>query len=173
MFGKRGRSWIALFDPVGPRDEWPELIERFIRLSRAHGGRAAFYQVRPDSLPIYLDAGFSVMKLGEDAVIPLSDFTLKGGAASHLRYALKRGERDGLEFELAAAGAAGPHLNDLADISASGSKRGEARRRGSPSRPSSPTISLASMSPCFANTGELVAFVSVMLREPAARRRSA
>ena len=23
MFGKRGRSWIALFDPVGPREEWP------------------------------------------------------------------------------------------------------------------------------------------------------
>ena len=40
MFGKRGRSWIALFDPVGPRGEWPELIKRFVTLADMHGGRS-------------------------------------------------------------------------------------------------------------------------------------
>ena len=94
MFGKRGRSWIALLDPVGPTHEWPALITRFIEQAHAHGGRAAFYQIRPESLPFYLDAGFSVMKLGEDARIPLRTFSLQGGAASHLRYALRRGERE-------------------------------------------------------------------------------
>jgi phosphatidylglycerol lysyltransferase len=99
MFGKRGRSWIALSDPVGPSDEWPELINRFIKQAHVHGGRAAFYQVRPESLPFYLDAGLSVMKLGEDARVPLKAFSLRGGAAAHLRYALRRAERDGLTFE--------------------------------------------------------------------------
>ena len=117
MFGKRGRSWIALFDPIGPREEWPDLIERFIKMSRAHGGRTAFYQVRPESLPVYLDAGFSVMKLGEDAVVSLAEFSLKGGAASHLRYALKRGGRDGLEFEFLTPDRVLPHMDDLAEIS--------------------------------------------------------
>ncbi len=117
MYGKRGRSWIALFDPIGPREEWPELIRRFIGLSRAYGGRTAFYQIRPETLPLYLDAGFTVMKLGEDAVISLPEFSLKGGAASHLRYALKRGERDGLEFELLPPERVTAHLDDLAEIS--------------------------------------------------------
>jgi phosphatidylglycerol lysyltransferase len=54
MFGKRGRSWIALFDPIGPREEWPDLIARFIKTARACAGRAAFYQIRPESLPVYL-----------------------------------------------------------------------------------------------------------------------
>jgi phosphatidylglycerol lysyltransferase len=117
MYGKRGRSWIALFDPVGPREHWSALIEGFLDLSRRHGGRAAFYQVRPENLPYYLDAGLSVMKLGEDAVVDLPTFELKGGATSHLRYALKRGERDGLRFELLAPGLAEARLDELADIS--------------------------------------------------------
>ena len=67
MFGKRGRSWIALFDPIGPKTECAELIKRFVTLAHAHGGRAAFYQIPPESLPFYLDAGLTVVKLGEDA----------------------------------------------------------------------------------------------------------
>lgn len=26
MYAKRGRSWVALFDPVGLSEEWPELV---------------------------------------------------------------------------------------------------------------------------------------------------
>ena len=94
------------------------LIGRFIGMSRAHGGRAAFYQIRPESLPVYLDAGFSIMKLGEDAVVSLSGIQPEGGSASHLRYALKRGQRDGLEFEFLPPERVLAHMSDLAEISA-------------------------------------------------------
>jgi phosphatidylglycerol lysyltransferase len=100
MYAKRGRSWVALFDPVGPRREWLELVWRFVELADAHGGRAAFYQVRPDSLPVYLDAGLRIMKVGEEACMRLGDFSLQGSARYGLRQALKRGQRDGLEFEI-------------------------------------------------------------------------
>lgn len=118
MYGKRGRSWIALFDPVGPAKEWRELIKRFVALAAGHGGRAAFYQIRPDSLPFYLDAGLSIMKLGEEACVRLATFELKGGASAHLRYALKRGERDGLTFELLRPEQTAPVMDALTDISA-------------------------------------------------------
>ncbi|PXW22463.1 bifunctional lysylphosphatidylglycerol flippase/synthetase MprF [Paraburkholderia caballeronis] len=100
MYAKRGRTWAALHDPVGPRSEWAALIREFVTLAHAHGGRAAFYQVRADALPLYLDAGLTLMKLGEEAHIALPEFDLKGSHRSHLRYALKRGERDGFSFEL-------------------------------------------------------------------------
>jgi phosphatidylglycerol lysyltransferase len=118
MYGKRGRSWIALFDPVGPDVERWELIRRFVKLAHEHGGRAAFYQIRAENLPLYLDAGLSVRKLGEEARISLPSFQLEGGAASHLRYALKRGSRDGLTFEeIAPEGvrAALPMLQTISD----------------------------------------------------------
>ncbi|NKF24662.1 bifunctional lysylphosphatidylglycerol flippase/synthetase MprF [Solimonas marina] len=99
MYGKHGRSWVALFDPVGPLKEWPELIWRFIEMASTHGGRAAFYQIRPQSLPVYLDAGLRALKLGEYAAVPLPDFTLKGSARANLRHGASRGEREGLTFE--------------------------------------------------------------------------
>ncbi len=162
MFGKRGRSWIDLFDPVGPREEWPELIERFITMSRVHGGRTAFYQVRPESLPVYLNSGFSVMKLGEDAVISLPEFSLKGGAVSHLRYALKRGERDGLEFEFLTPERVLPYMDDLAEISAKwlDSRRGD--EKGFSVAAFEPRYVVRQFVGLLREHGNPVAFVSVM-----------
>jgi phosphatidylglycerol lysyltransferase len=100
MYAKRGRSWVALYDPVGPREAWPGLIAELVRLAHAHDGRAAFYQVRADSLPLYLEAGLRLIKLGEEARVDLHDFGLEGSKRTHLRYALKRGAREGLTAEV-------------------------------------------------------------------------
>ena len=100
MFATRGRTWVALGDPVGPQAEWSDLVWRFIELADSHGGKAAFYQIPPSSLPLYLDAGLEVLKLGEMASVFLPSFTLEGSARADLRYAVKRGERDGLRFEM-------------------------------------------------------------------------
>lgn len=117
MYAKYGRTWAALHDPVGPRSEWPELIRTFIELAHSHGGRAAFYQVRADALPLYLDAGLTLMKLGEEAHVALDKFDLVGARRAHLRYALKRGERDGCEVELIAPADVPAHLDTLRQIS--------------------------------------------------------
>jgi phosphatidylglycerol lysyltransferase len=126
MYAKRGRNWLALYDPVGPRAEWKELIHRFVALADAHGGRAAFYQVRPETLPLYLDAGLTLLKLGEEACIRLPEFHLKGGSRAHLRYALKRGERDGLSAEVIGPDAIATATSALDAISAAwlGDRRG-------------------------------------------------
>jgi phosphatidylglycerol lysyltransferase len=98
MYGRQGRSWISLFDPVGDRSEWPELIWRFIELADEYRGRPAFYQVRPEGLPLYLDAGLRALKLGEYAYVPLADFNLKGSRRANLRQSVNRAERERLEF---------------------------------------------------------------------------
>ena len=67
MFATRGRTWVALGDPVGLPAEWPGLVWSFIELADRHGGKVAFYQIPPSSLPLYLDAGLEVFKLGEMA----------------------------------------------------------------------------------------------------------
>lgn len=100
MYGQQRRSWISLFDPVGDPAEFEDLVWRFIETAAAHGGRAAFYQVTPQMLPLYLDAGLRVFKLGEHAHVPLADFGLKGGRRANLRSGVNRAEREGLAFEL-------------------------------------------------------------------------
>jgi phosphatidylglycerol lysyltransferase len=117
MFGRRGRSWISLFDPTGPQAEWPELVWSFLEKAREQGGRASFYQVRPQTLPVYLDAGLRVYKLGEYAYVPLEDFSLKGKSRSDLRAALNRGERAGMSLEVLPAGVSLDTVNELRAIS--------------------------------------------------------
>jgi phosphatidylglycerol lysyltransferase len=106
MFGRRGRSWVSLFDPVGPQSEWPELVWRFLERAREQGGRASFYQVRPQTLPVYLDAGLRVYKLGEYAYVDLPGFSLKGKARADLRQALNRGEREQMSLDVLPPGQA-------------------------------------------------------------------
>ena len=100
MYGRQGSSWIALFDPVGPIELWPELIWRFVETARAAGGRAAFYETSPEQLPLYADAGLRFYKLGEEARVDLAAFDLKGGSRSSHRNVLSRGARDGLAVEI-------------------------------------------------------------------------
>jgi phosphatidylglycerol lysyltransferase len=100
MFGRQGKSWVALFDPVGPREAWPELVWRFLERARESGARGCFYQVRPDALPLYLDAGLRLFKLGEYAWVPLAGFSLQGKRRGNLRNGVNRSEREGLSFSL-------------------------------------------------------------------------
>jgi len=100
MFGKQGRSWVGLFGPFGDSREFADMVWQFIEMATAHGGRAAFYHVRPKSLPLFLDCGLHLFKLGEHADVNLVDFSLKGASRANLRSGVNRGEREGLVFEL-------------------------------------------------------------------------
>ncbi len=100
MFGKQGRSWVSLFGPFGDEREWPDLVWKFVEMATDHGGRAAFYQVRPVALPLYLDCGLHAFKLGEHAHVTLPDFDLKGAKRANLRSGVNRGQREGLVFDV-------------------------------------------------------------------------
>ncbi|MEW6764401.1 MAG: bifunctional lysylphosphatidylglycerol flippase/synthetase MprF [Pseudomonadota bacterium] len=117
MFGKRGASFVALGDPVGPAAAAEDLAWRFRELVSREGGRIAFYQVRPENLPVYLDMGLMPLKIGEEAVVPLQRFSLEGKQGEDNRLQLNRGMRKGLEFELVPAARVGEIMADLRRVS--------------------------------------------------------
>ena len=117
MYGVEGKSWIAMGDPVGPVEEWSELIWQFREECDYFDGWPVFYEVRAASLPFYVDTGLSFFKLGEEARVPLTDFTLEGGARKKLRYTHKKFTQDGYEFEMLPAGSFDAFLPKLKDIS--------------------------------------------------------
>jgi phosphatidylglycerol lysyltransferase len=100
MYQVNGRSWIALGDPVGPRGKCEELVWRFRELSDRHGGRTVFYQARGERLPLYVDLGLAALKIGEEARVPLQDFSLEGPARAGLRSDHRRAARGGASFEI-------------------------------------------------------------------------
>lgn len=100
MYGQQGRSWIALLDPIGREEDFPELVWQFIELATASGGRPVFYQISTRLLPHIADAGLRACKLGERAVADLTGFSLSGRRAASLRSAQNRGQRDGFEIAI-------------------------------------------------------------------------
>jgi phosphatidylglycerol lysyltransferase len=100
MYQIAGRSWIALGDPVGPRARAEELVWRFREMSDLHAGQTVFYQASGDRLPLYVDLGLAALKIGEEARVDLSEFTLEGGPRADLRQAQRRAQRDGASFEV-------------------------------------------------------------------------
>ncbi len=69
MFGVHGRSWIALGGPFGPPDVASELGWAFVDTARRAGARPVFYEVGERHLPLMLDLGLSLHKLGERGVV--------------------------------------------------------------------------------------------------------
>ncbi len=117
MYGVRGRSWIAMADPFGPPAVRRELAWRFRELADDHGGSAVFYEVSVGELPIYLDLGLKLYKLGEEARVPLDRFTLTGKDKQDLRTALNRMARTGGEFSVVAPAGLPSMLDRLEAIS--------------------------------------------------------
>jgi len=100
MYQIAGRSWIALADPIGPREQAEELAWRFRELSDRHGGRVVFYQASADRLALYVDLGLAALKIGEEARVPLANFSIEGPTRAELRQTRRRAERDGATFEV-------------------------------------------------------------------------
>jgi phosphatidylglycerol lysyltransferase len=117
MYQVAGRSWIALGDPIGPAGRAEELVWRFRELSDHHGGRTVFYQASADCLALYIDLGLAALKIGEEARVPLSGFSLEGATRADLRQAWRRAERDGATFEVIPPERIAEVLPDLRRIS--------------------------------------------------------
>ncbi|MVA57449.1 phosphatidylglycerol lysyltransferase domain-containing protein [Agrobacterium vitis] len=117
MYARRGRRFVVLFDPVGPRAAWPQLVTKLLKEAKACGCRVAFYQVSPDFLPVAADAGLRLFKLGDQAIVDLHRFDLKGGDWLKLRRSINRAERDGLEFSIVPPAEVAGLLDELAYVS--------------------------------------------------------
>ncbi|MGV8940869.1 MAG: bifunctional lysylphosphatidylglycerol flippase/synthetase MprF [Lysobacter sp.] len=117
MMQRYGGSLIAMGDPVGPPEVARALVWRFRERADRLGMRPVFYQVGERYWQTYLDLGLSLVKLGEEALVPLADFDLQGRARAELRQAWNRGTRSALVFRVAAASEVDALMPTLAAIS--------------------------------------------------------
>ena len=89
---------MVLGDPVGPEEEIEPLIKRFSEYCANNDWRVAFHQTLPDFLPIYRKLGFRKLKIGDDAVVDLPNFSLNGKEAKKLRHEINSLEKQGIRF---------------------------------------------------------------------------
>jgi phosphatidylglycerol lysyltransferase len=100
MYGVQGRSWVAMGDPVGPRDRTADMVRRFLERCDDFGGTPVFYEVRKDRLHHYADFGLTFVKLGEEALVDLQKFSQEGARGARFRQNIRRLEREGGRFRV-------------------------------------------------------------------------
>jgi len=93
-------KFVVLGDPIGD----PALVSSGIQECQRHADlydlEVVFYQVSPAYLPIYHENGYHFFKLGEEALVNLSAFSLAGKANTNLRNVINRFDREGYRFEM-------------------------------------------------------------------------
>lgn len=161
MYGIEGRTWVSMGGPIGSPTEGRELVWRFRELSERHDGWTVFYEVGPEHLPLYLDLGLTLLKIGETASIPLEGFALEGGGHRSLRQGFHRLEREGFAFGIAPIEEVPALLPALKEISDAWLRQKNTREKG---------FSLGFFQPdylqrfpvaCVRHEGRIVAFANV------------
>ena len=160
MYAKRGRSMVALYDPIGDNTKRADLIWAFRDLCDAHHLRPVFYQVKAANLPFYMDIGLRTIKLGEEALVDLEEFNLSSKGYKDLRYTWNRCQRDGLSLEFYAPGSA--PLDELKVISDTWLKNKHSKEKqfslGSFSKPYLDNFTIATIK----FEGRIIAFVNLL-----------
>ncbi len=130
MYGRTGRSWIAMGDPIGPEDEARELLWQFRDLCDRFDGWCVFFEVRPEHLGLYVDLGLALTQLGEEARVDLTRFSLDGPAHKDLRHSRAKLARGGCRFEILPREGVSTVLPALAHVSDAWLARKATREKG-------------------------------------------
>jgi phosphatidylglycerol lysyltransferase len=130
MYGRQGRSWIAMGDPIGAETGVRELAWRFRELCDRGDGWCVFFEVRPQRRALYAELGLSLTPLGEEARVELSKFTVDTPVHRDLRQARAHLLRDGWCFEILSPENVPQMLPALAEISRAWLERKATHEKG-------------------------------------------
>jgi phosphatidylglycerol lysyltransferase len=117
MYAVQGRSWVALGDPFGPPEQIGALVQLFLERCDDFGGVPVFYQVSSQHLHCYADVGLTFVKLGEEARVDLTAFSVEGSRGKKYRNAINRVAREGGSFRVIPAAHVGCVIDQLREVS--------------------------------------------------------
>ncbi len=112
-----GRFMVAYSDPVCPPGRERALLAAFLEHASAWDRDVILYQIAPATLPVAHDFGFTFFKLGEEGLVDLARFDLKGNKAKSWRHAMNSVEKEGGRFEVVPAAEVKALLPELRAIS--------------------------------------------------------
>ncbi len=108
---------VALADPVGPPSQVEDTLRQFKQFCDAQGWGLALHQTQPIWLAIYRGLGFRTLKLGDDAIVDLSNFSLTSKRMKRFRQRVGQLEKQGVHFHFYPAPANDERLAQLREVS--------------------------------------------------------
>ncbi len=100
MYQIQGRSWVALGNPVGPEEQHPDLIWAFHGICERHGAWPVFYLVDEHYLSLFTELNLNIQPMGDDAIMPLQNFSLSGALRIEVRDVYTRIRQQNINMEI-------------------------------------------------------------------------
>lgn len=91
---------VVLGNPSGDESKRFEAIEEFCEIADIYGYVVVFCAVDKTLIPCLHSNGYHLMKLGEEANVNLTEFTLEGRKMKSVRNAISRVEKENYTFEI-------------------------------------------------------------------------
>ncbi len=113
----KGRAALALGDPIGPQRDAASCIEGFRYYCSLNDWIPVFYQVLPDYLRLYQQAGFRSIQIGQEGVVDLRAFTLEGNSRKSIRASVNKMRRLGYWTEVLLPPHSTAVLRELGEVS--------------------------------------------------------
>ncbi len=110
-------KYVVLGDPIGDEVNIHNAIKEFNEFCKGNRVKPIYYQVNPRYMQLYHDAGFRFMKLGEEALIKLNDFSLEGKRGAKLRTRVNKFNRNGFTFNVVEPPHSSKFISELKNIS--------------------------------------------------------
>ena len=85
---------ITVGGPIGPPEALQAAVDDFLAYCRQHDWVPCFYEVPASGLPFYRRRGLRALKVAEEAVISLPDYSLRGAKLQKLRQSINKVERE-------------------------------------------------------------------------------
>ncbi|WP_124039294.1 bifunctional lysylphosphatidylglycerol flippase/synthetase MprF [Neoactinobaculum massilliense] len=115
LYRPQGNLLIVLGDPFGDPAAFERVVAEFVDFADNEGARVCVYELEERHLGILANEGFSFIKLGEDASVDLSCFSLVGNQGKPFRRMRNRMKE--LSFELVRPPFTPEFLAELREVS--------------------------------------------------------
>ena len=130
MYGKSGNSLVVMGDPVGKKEAFQNLVWSFYEKTRGKGGRIVWYEISEMYLPVFIELGMHIFKIGEKAQVDLISFNLEGGKAKNLRPPRNKLIKEGYAFSILEPKDVASHIDEIESVSNGWLREKDAKEKG-------------------------------------------
>ncbi len=89
---------VALGDPLGPQNQIRATIKAFKQFCEDNGWAVSWHQTTSNCLPLFRQAGLKRLKIGDDAIVDLTEFKLTNPRFKRFRQRVGQLEKQGVCF---------------------------------------------------------------------------
>lgn len=100
VYKRIANKLVVLGDPIGDETYFSSAIKEFYEYSENRGCQPIFYQISPRLMHYYHESGYRFLKLGEEGIVNLQNFTLEGKQAAKLRTSFNKFTRNACTFSV-------------------------------------------------------------------------